>query len=257
MYPLDVVKTRMQLTVTSGGVPARGVFGELVALVREGGPRALVRGIASPLAAEVPKRSWKFTSAQLFKENLTGVLPAAIVPSVAGALAGGTETVINAPFEMVKVRLQAKGSVYKSTADAVFTIVRTEGLSSVYRGASAQAARNIVWNGTYFGIIAKLKSAFPDPTTKGEELLRNMAAGSIGGTIATCFNTPFDVVKSRMQNTPKSQPMPSIVGTLGQIYKHEGGARALWKGLTPRLLRLGPGGGIMLVAFDFIAGFLG
>jgi len=33
--------------------------------------------------------------------------------------------------------------------------------------------------------------------------------------------------------------------------------KALWKGWVPRMYRLGPGGGIMLVAFDFVSAMMG
>jgi solute carrier family 25 2-oxodicarboxylate transporter 21 len=39
--------------------------------------------------------------------------------------------------------------------------------------------------------------------------------------------------------------------TLVSIYQTEG-FRALYRGYVARLLRLGPGGGVMLVAFDYI-----
>ena len=74
------------------------------------------------------------------------------------------------------------------------------------------------------------------------------------------LNTPFDVVKSRMQNQlavaaaeatggvtrPK---YTNVFQALGVVAREEG-FRALYKGLGARLLRLGPGGGIMIVAFD-------
>jgi solute carrier family 25 2-oxodicarboxylate transporter 21 len=41
---------------------------------------------------------------------------------------------------------------------------------------------------------------------------------------------------------------PSVV-----TVAREEGLRALYKGLGPRLVRLGPGGGIMIVAFDWVA----
>ena len=77
----------------------------------------------------------------------------------------------------------------------------------------------------------------------------------VGGTLATLANTPFDVVKSRMQNqlvsagtvSKYSWTVPSMV----TVYSEEG-FKALYKGIGPRLVRLGPGGGIMLVAFNFV-----
>ena len=39
------------------------------------------------------------------------------------------------------------------------------------------------------------------------------------------------------------------------IVKEEG-VRALYKGFAPKVLRLGPGGGILLVVFDFVSGYI-
>jgi len=80
--------------------------------------------------------------------------------------------------------------------------------------------------------------------------------GSFAGALASCLNTPIDVVKSRMQNQAAGQTKyrwtwPSLFSIL-----REEGPRNLYKGLGPRLLRLGPGGGIMIVMFDLVSDFL-
>lgn len=73
-------------------------------------------------------------------------------------------------------------------------------------------------------------------------------AGAISATLATTANTPFDVVKSRMQNAKvgrfrfyalnyhlvsqgeEAKALRSVFGTLAHIYKHEGGLRGIYKG---------------------------
>ena len=60
------------------------------------------------------------------------------------------------------------------------------------------------------------------------------------------MNTPFDVVKSRMQYDNMGK---NCFEWLVHISKTEG-YQALYKGIGARLLRLGPGGGIMIVAYD-------
>lgn len=39
------------------------------------------------------------------------------------------------------------------------------------------------------------------------------------------------------------------------IYKEEG-FRALYKGFVPKVMRLGPGGGVLLVVFEFITKYI-
>ena len=57
-------------------------------------------------------------------------------------------------------------------------------------------------------------------------------------------------MKSRIQNTTRQ---PGVVpkynwtyGALGVVFREEG-FRALYKGFAPKVLRLGPGGGVLLV----------
>ncbi len=40
-----------------------------------------------------------------------------------------------------------------------------------------------------------------------------------------------------------------------KIAREEGPA-ALYKGFVPKVMRLGPGGGILLVVFDFLSGYI-
>jgi solute carrier family 25 2-oxodicarboxylate transporter 21 len=106
------------------------------------------------------------------------------------------------------------------------------------------------------------------PESKASELGRNFVAGFLAGTLATTFNTPFDVVKSRNQNI-KTGEIPWSFPALVQLYQKEG-FQALFKvfptkfeydliyyqGYVPRILRLGPGGGIMLLAFDLVSSLI-
>ena len=60
--------------------------------------------------------------------------------------------------------------------------------------------KQATWNGTYFGAIFVLKKHLPQPDegSHAQLLMRNFAAGVVGGTLGTTFNTPFDTVASRM-----------------------------------------------------------
>jgi len=252
MYPLDVVKTRMQL---EKGTQRRTVVGVFQNIIKEEGFGRLYRGIISPILAEAPKRAIKFSTNDIYKKWFTNKTTNKLSytgAGAAGALAGSTEAFANCPFEVVKVRMQAKenAGIYKSTGDAVVKIAKQEGILTLYRGFEAQVWRNALWNGAYFACIPFVKASLWKPSSESSELFRNFLAGFIGGTIGTTLNTPLDVVKSRSQNLRGSPPW--TITLLSQVYKEEG-FRALYKGYVPRILRLGPGGGIMLLAFDLIS----
>jgi len=91
-------------------------------------------------------------------------------------------------------------------------------------------------------------------------LAQSLVIGFAGGITATGFNAPFDVVKSRIQGQAvmegSAPKYTSIVGTLASITKEEGPA-ALYKGFTPKALRMGLGGGVAVTAFEAICKGMG
>jgi len=135
-----------------------------------------------------------------------------------------------------------------------FKTIKNEGILSLYKGIEPLIWRNAIWNAIYFASIPTINSYFPKPESKSSELFYKFLSGALGSTLATCANTPFDMVKSRMQNT-QNLNSKYVLPTLIQVYREEG-FRKLYRGLGPRIARLAPGGGIMIVAFDVMANFL-
>jgi len=257
MYPLDVVKTRMQLQKGTGHMKYSSIMGTFRTIIAEEGFSNLYRGILAPIFAEAPKRAVKFASNEVFKPVFTynGKITNSGA-SAAGALAGATEAFINCPFEVVKVRMMSPDalSLYKSVPDATMKIAQQEGIMALYKGFEAQLWRNVIWNGAYFGTINFMKQQLWTPDSRQSEMLRNFTAGFFAGSFATTLNTPLDVVKSRLQNTRTGQRAWAFPA-LFELFREEG-IRGAYKGYFPRIVRLGPGGGIMLLAFDFISTLL-
>lgn len=269
MYPLDLVKTRIQLQVGSGaGAEYSGILDCFTKIVRHEGVGTLYRGISAPILMEAPKRATKFAAndewGKYWKSvfgvsQLTG--PLAVLN---GGCAGATEAFIVVPFELVKIRMQdkARASMYKGPGDCLMKTIREEGVLSLYKGLESTLWRQTIWNAGYFGIIFQIRSLMPKAEDPTQKMLVDLASGAIGGTFGTVLNTPFDVVKSRIQSSvPVAGQPPKYVWawpSLAVVLKEEGFG-ALYKGFLPKVLRLGPGGGIMLVVFttcmDFFRGF--
>jgi len=263
MYPLDVVKTRAQLNAAPGqSIP---IWSTMVNIVKQDGVRRLYRGIAPPILMEAPKRAVKFAANSTYSSWLTDPVTGKLTQSNAiacGMGAGVTEAFVVVPFELVKIRLQAKDSIYKNTMDALTRIVRIEGPLALYKGLESTIWRNAAWNGGYFGLIHWLTAQMPTPKTEKQTLARDFVAGALAGTFGTMLNTPFDTAKTRIQNQGSQQLAPGQVPKYGwtlpalkTIYQEEG-AMALYKGFLPKVLRLGPGGGILLVVFKKVSQFL-
>lgn len=177
-----------------------------------------------------------------------------------GATAGATESFVVVPFELIKIRLQDRASAgkYNGMVDCFMKIVKQEGPLAMYNGLESTMWRHILWNAGYFGSIFQVREWLPKVDDKRKQMVNDVTAGAIGGTIGTVLNTPMDVVKSRIQNSPKvAGSIPKYNWAwpaLGTVMKEEGFA-ALYKGFLPKVLRLGPGGGVLLVVYTGVMDF--
>ncbi|CAF0911998.1 unnamed protein product [Adineta steineri] len=256
MYPLDVIKTRSQLSTGKN----MGIIASFNNIVQHEGVGRLYRGIIPPILMEAPKRAIKFAAndmwGQFYRKLFDVEKTNQSLSILTGASAGAMESFVIVPFELVKIRLQDKKSahLYLGTMDCVKKIVKQEGALALYNGLEATMMRNITWNAGYFGVIFRVKAHLPEKP----EILNNFIAGAIGGCVGTMLNTPFDVVKSRIQNSSRTSSssskynwsIPSLF-----IVAREEGFWALYKGFVPKVLRLGPGGGILLVVYNVLMEF--
>ena len=177
-----------------------------------------------------------------------------------GATAGATEAFVVVPFELVKIRLQDRASAgkYSGMIDCVAKIIKAEGPLALYNGLESTLWRHVLWNAGYFGCIFQVRELIPKANDKTQQMRNDLIAGATGGTVGTILNTPMDVVKSRIQNSPKiAGSIPKYNWAwpaIGTVLKEEG-FPALYKGFLPKVLRLGPGGGILLVVFTGVMDF--
>lgn len=87
------------------------------------------------------------------------------------------------------------------------------------------------------------------PNEKKEDLglLRTMIAGAVGGGIFWITTFPVDVAKSRIQVNNISD---NLITTVTKIAQTEG-VRALYKGLTPTLVRTVPATATLFATVEY------
>ncbi|XP_029767370.1 mitochondrial 2-oxodicarboxylate carrier isoform X2 [Terrapene carolina triunguis] len=245
MHPLDVVKTRFQIQRGKTDPTSYKSLGDSFRTIfRTEGLFGFYKGILPPIMAETPKRAVKTFA-------------------VAGLGSGLTEAVVVNPFEVVKVSLQANRNAFTeqpSTFVQARRIITTEGLGfrGLNKGLTATLGRHGVFNMVYFGFYFNVKNIIPVNEEPTLEFLRKFGIGLVSGTIASIINIPFDVAKSRIQGP---QPEPGEIKyrtcfkTMATVYKEEG-FLALYKGLVPKIMRLGPGGAVMLLVYEYAYAWL-
>ncbi|KAL6865732.1 hypothetical protein ACO1O0_001830 [Amphichorda felina] len=243
-------------TSTGGAEHYNGMVDCFKKIVKNEGFSRLYRGISAPILMEAPKRATKFAAndewGKVYRRVFNQAQMNQPLSILTGATAGATEAVVVVPFELVKIRMQDKASKYTSALDCVVKTVRKEGVLSLYQGLESTMWRHILWNAGYFGCIFQVKQLLPKAENKKAQVTNDLVSGAVGGTVGTILNTPMDVVKSRIQNTPKvAGQVPKYNWAWPSVFTvaREEGFSALYKGFVPKVLRLGPGGGILLVVF--------
>lgn len=224
----------------------------------------LYRGISAPILMEAPKRATKFAAndewGKFYRTAFGQPKMTQELSILTGASAGATESLVVVPFELVKIRLQDRASAgrYSGMLDVVSKTVREEGILALYNGLESTMWRHVLWNAGYFGCIFQARALLPKAETPAGKIANDVAAGTIGGTVGTILNTPMDVVKSRIQNSPRVKgtvPKYNWAWPAVATVAREEGFAALYKGFLPKVLRLGPGGGILLVVFTGVMDF--
>ncbi|XP_045480666.1 mitochondrial 2-oxodicarboxylate carrier-like [Harmonia axyridis] len=268
MHPLDLVKTRLQLQAKQETANKSdyytGIADCMKKIYKNEGILSFWKGILPPILVETPKRAIKFfTFGEFQRLFMFGQeKPSPMTYSLAGACAGATESFLVTPFEVVKIHLQANRAKMKEVPSP-FTVAKEIyhkngiGRNGLFKGLSATIMRGSVFNIVYFALYHSIKDMSSAHSRK-MGVIEKLGLGFAAGTLASCANIPFDVAKSRIQG-----PQPelgkvkyrSCMKTIIVIYKEEGW-KALYKGLVPKVLRLGPGGAIMLLVNEYMGYFL-
>jgi solute carrier family 25 ornithine transporter 2/15 len=274
--PLDTVKVKMQtfphlynnwITCSIKTFKADGI-------------RALYAGTTPALVANIAENAVLFTAYGYCQKLVATVIgcedPSSMKPlhnAFAGSFAAVFAACVLCPTELVKCRLQAQTEINPHIKRTAFGICREmykqNGLRSFFIGMTPTLTREVPGYFAFFGAYELSRYLF---TTEGKPkddigLAKTAISGAVGGSALWTLVFPADVIKSRMQVTGEG----TFVSVLVSILKNEGklfwdtvfmeylffsGVIALYKGLTPTLIRTCIASGCLFIAYENTKRFL-
>lgn len=177
----------------------------------------------------------------------------------AGAAAGAFTRAVAQPLDVLKIRFQLQlepieqGSKYSSVLQAVSSIVKEEGISTLWSGHVPAQLLSISYGILQFTTFEKLtqlcENADPQFYLSHHKHWLNFMNGAMAATIATIASFPFDTVRTRLiaeQKTHKAYK--GFLHALTTMVQNEG-ARALFKGLVPTLGQTAPHAGVQFAVY--------
>ncbi|KAH7131353.1 mitochondrial carrier domain-containing protein [Dactylonectria estremocensis] len=256
VYPLDIVKTRLQVQVRSNAIdtPAPSADDEphytstwdaLTRIVADDGVQGLYAGINGSLLGVASTNFayfyWYSVVRTLYIKSAKGnAAPSTVVELALGAIAGAVAQLCTIPVAVVTTRQQTakKGERKGIYATAREVIDGPDGVSGLWRGLKASLVL-VVNPAITYGAYERLKEVlFP-----GRASLKPWEAfllGAMSKSLATIATQPLIVAKVGLQSRPppvrNGKPFGSFIEVMKFIIEHEG-LLGLFKGIGPQIFK--------------------
>lgn len=242
LFPLDTLKTRLQLAATSA---SRSPAALLTGLYAGFGPAVLASAPAAAAFFGTYDFIKRMLEDRLSHGNEAWTPFAHAVSAAAGDIAGST---VRAPFEVVKQRLQS--GMYTSPLAAVKSIALKEGPAGFFAGYGSLVLRELPFDALQFPLYEFFKSSLARRRKRPLQTWETSICGSLAGGISAALTTPLDVVKTRLMTQSAANPKyHGLIHGIRTIAKEEG-PKALMSGVAPRVLWISLGGAIFFGAFE-------
>ncbi|XP_066493608.1 solute carrier family 25 member 34 [Tiliqua scincoides] len=265
--PLEVVKTRLQLQgelCSQGTYPRhyRGVLQAMLAVSKADGLRGLQKGLTAGLLYQGLMNGVRFCFYSHAEDVGLTKKPGGTI--VAGAVAGALGAFVGSPAYLVKTHLQAQTVAaiavghqhnHQSVSSAFESIYKKQGFLGLWRGVNGAVPRVMVGSAVQLATFASAKEwVQKHKWFRDDSWTVAFAGGMISSVAVAVAMTPFDVVSTRLYNQPVNemgmgQHYRGFFDCFVQISGKEG-ILALYKGLGPAYLRLGPHTILSLLFWD-------
>ncbi|KAF9278673.1 Fe(2+) transporter [Mortierella antarctica] len=260
MYPVDSIKTRMQVLQPTPGAVYSGVINAASRISTTEGVRTLWRGVNSVIMGAGPAHALYFGTyeyaKQAFGGNEAGHHP--LAAAAAGACATIAADALMNPFDVIKQRMQVHGSIYTSVAQCASRVYATEGIRAFYISYPTTLTMTIPFQSIQFATYEYLRKVL-NPSGQYDPMTHIMAGG-VAGAVAAAATTPLDVAKTLLQTRGESKDVRirncnGLFEAWKLIYQRQGLA-GFAKGLQPRVLSHMPSTAICWSVYEYGKWFL-
>lgn len=150
-----------------------------------------------------------------------------------------------------------KGASFPAIARGM---LRSEGLRSLWSGVTASCLREGTYSTIRMGGYEPFKRAYArslslDEAGFGNKLLAGITSGALGASVST----PTDLLKIRMQAAREPPlrlpPYRTTFHGFAEVYRNEGGWRALWRGVYPNTFRAAVLTSSQIATYDQVKGW--
>uniref|UniRef100_A0A667W8H9 Mitochondrial glutamate carrier 1 n=1 Tax=Myripristis murdjan TaxID=586833 RepID=A0A667W8H9_9TELE len=298
VFPIDLAKTRLQ-NQRSGQQLYKNMMDCLIKTVRSEGYFGMYRGAAVNLTLVTPEKAIKLAANDFFRHQLSKDGLTVFKEMLAGCGAGMCQVIITTPMEMLKIQLQDAGRLAAqqrlmpamvttlklggtsavlsrsynanpapqvtrvSATQITRELLRTKGVTGLYKGLGATLMRDIPFSVVYFPLFAHLHQfGQHSPENPTVPFYWSFMSGCLAGCTAAVAVSPCDVVKTRLQSLKKGaneETYNGVVDCISKILRKEGPG-AFLKGATCRALVIAPLFGIAQVVYfvgvgEFLLGY--
>lgn len=212
IYPLDVIKTRLQvqnkaLSHLKDGHFYKTPYEAFLQIFKSEGISGLYAGIRAGLFGTLISSFSYFyfythVRGYYIREFGKGRPLSTAMELFLGAFAGALSQFVTLPIAVVTTRMQtAPKDEKESLRDTIKTIIREEGVIGLWKGLQASLILCINPAITY-GMFERIKSIYTHGSTKRLTPIQTFFLGAISKSIATVVTYPYIMAKVRMQWKP-------------------------------------------------------
>ncbi|KAG0167143.1 Fe(2+) transporter [Apophysomyces sp. BC1015] len=267
MYPIDSIKTRMQV-LSSSSAHTTNAIRSTSRSTWLNSHRHLWRGVYSVVMGAGPAHAVHFATYEFCKESFERQMSTSkqapenirhlIASGAAGACATFSHDVMMTPFDVIKQRMQLRDSTYRSVRECARKVYAAEGFKAFYISLPTTLYMSIPFQSIQFTTYEFFRS-FLNPGGAYDPK-SHVVAGALAGMVASSVTIPLDVIKTLLQ-TRGSSTDPRIRNASGfwdaaKIIGERYGYQGFFRGFKPRILTHMPSTAVSWTVYEYFKWFL-